>query len=79
LSLENKKKENIINIITNDNQNLARRLKIIKDKFNQLEIHNQMKICYNSENNQYNNSKELFIEYRNFYLLFLIHKKMLII
>ena len=75
LSLENKKKENIINIITNDNQNLARRLKIIKDKFNQLEIHNQMKICYNSENNQYNNSKELFIEYRNFYLLFLIHKK----
>ena len=75
LSMENKKKENIINIITNDNQNLARRLKIIQDKFNQLEIHNQTKIFYNSENNQYNNSKELFIEYRNFYLLFLIHKK----
>ena len=32
LSLENKKKENIINIITNDNQNLAKKLKIIKDK-----------------------------------------------
>ena len=75
LSMENKKKENIINIITNDNQNLARRLKIIKDKFNHLEIHNQINICYNAENNQYNNSKELFIEYRNFYLLFLIHKK----
>ena len=75
LSMENKKKENIINIITNDNQNLARRLKLIQDKFNQLEIHNQINFCYNSENSQYNNSKELFIEYRNFYLLFLIHKK----
>ena len=31
LSLENKKKENIINIITNDNQNLAKKLKIIKE------------------------------------------------
>ena len=38
LSLENKKKENIINIITNDNQNLAKKLKIIKDKINKLEI-----------------------------------------
>jgi len=75
LSMENKKKENIINIITNDNQNLAKRLKIIKDKFNHLEMHNQININYIDENNQYNNSKELFIEYRNFYLMFFIHKK----
>ena len=78
LSNENKKKENIINIITNDNQNLARRLKIIKDKYNKLEIHKQTNININLEDkklDQYNNSKELFIAYRNFYLLYLIYKK----
>jgi len=80
LSNENKKKENIINIITNDNQNLARRLKIIKDKYNNLEIHKQtnININYNLDDkkiDQYNNSKELFIAYRNFYLLYLIYKK----
>ena len=80
LSNENKKKENIINIITNDNQNLARRLKIIKDKYNNLEIHKQPNININinledKKVDQYNNSKELFFAYRNFYLLYLIYKK----
>ena len=74
LSLDNKKKDNIINIITNDNQNLAKKLKIIKDKYNKLEIHNQTKLNYNSENCQYY-GKELFKKYRNFYLLFIINKK----
>ena len=75
LSKDNKKKDNIINIITNDNQNLAKKLKIIKDKNQRLEIHNQLNLFFNCENNQYNSPKELFIKYRNFYLLFLIHKK----
>ena len=75
LSKENKKKENIINIITNDNQNLAKKLKIIKDKNQRLEIHNQLNLFFNCENNQYNNPKKLFIKNRNFYLLYLIQKK----
>ena len=41
ISQENKKKDDIINIITNDNKTLARKLKIIKDKFNKLQIQNQ--------------------------------------
>ena len=78
LSLDNKKKDNIINIITNDNQNLAKKLKIIKDKYNKLEIKNQIYFNYNPDKNnniEYRRSKELIIEYRNLYLLFLIHKK----
>ena len=78
LTIDNKKKDNIINIITNDNQNLAKKLKVIKDKYSNLDIHNKLNLSFNPDNNQYNlynNSKELFIEYRNFYLLFLIHKK----
>ena len=76
LSLDNKKKDNIINIITNDNQNLAKKLKIIKDKYNKLEIHNQinLNLNYNSENNK-NDTNKLFKEYRNLYLCFLIYKK----
>ena len=78
LSLENKKKENIINIITNDNLNLARKLKIINNKNNYLQIHKQSDIKINLENNElckYNNPKELYNNYRNFYLYYLIHKK----
>ena len=75
LSLDNKKKDNIINIITNDNQNLAKKLKIIKDKYNKLEIKRQIDINYNPENNENNNREDLLNEYRNLYLLFLIHKK----
>ena len=75
LSLDNKKKDNIINIITNDNQNLARKLKIIKDKYNKLEIHKQDNLIYNSDNSLYIRNKELLKQYRNLYLLFLIHKK----
>ncbi len=74
LSLDNQKKDNIINIITNDNQNLARKLKIIKDKHNKFEIHNQIDLKYISEKTNLN-AKELFIGYRNFYLLFLLYKK----
>ena len=78
LSIENKKKDNIINIITNDNQNLARKLKIIKEKNNKLEIRNEINEIINIDNNkanQYTLLKELFINYRNIYLLYLINKK----
>ena len=75
LLMENKKKDNIINIITNDNQNLAKKLKNIKDKSNKFEMHNETSINFCSENNQYKKFKELSTQYRNLYLLFLIHKK----
>ena len=81
LSLENKKKENIINIITNDNQNLAKKLKLLKDKINKLEIQTQIEININSEtpNQKYlykfNTTKELLEAYRNLYLLFLFKRK----
>ena len=81
LSLENKKKENIINIITNDNQNLAKKLKDIKEKINKLEIQNPINIIIYSESQnkdflyKYNNTKELFEAYRNLYIFFLIKKK----
>ena len=67
LSLENKKKENIINIITSDNQNLAKKLKNLKDnKINQLEVQTPIKINLLQNNNKI---------FRNYYLLFLIKKK----
>ena len=70
LSLENKKKENIINIITSDNQNLAKKLKNLKDKINQLEIQTPIVINLIQDNkNKYH------IKYRNNYLIFLIKKK----
>ena len=78
LSIENKKKDNIINIITNDNQNLAKKLKIIKEKYNKLEIRNEVNEIINIDSNrtnQYTLLKELFINYRNIYLLYLINKK----
>ena len=81
LSLENKKKENIINIITNDNQNLAKKLKVLKDKINKFEIQNQIMFNINSEISdkkylyKYNNTKELIEAYRKIYLLFLFYKK----
>ena len=81
LSLENKKKENIINIITNDNQNLAKKLKVLKEKINKFEIQNQIKLNINSEMNnkkylyKYNNAKELLKAYRNIFLLYLLTKK----
>ena len=76
ISQENKKKDDIINIITNDNKTLAMKLKIIKDKFNKLQIQNQEDINYNSSEIQFNknNSIDLFEEYRNLFLSFLIHK-----
>ena len=75
LSMDNKKKDNIIDIITNDNQNLAKKLKIIKDKYNKLEIHNETHLNINSENNLYDKYKNLLEEFKNLYLLYLIHKK----
>ena len=72
LSLENKKKENIINIITNDNQNLAKKLKIIKDKINKLEIDTPIIVNLSSTENI---NKTYLEEYRKSYLLFLIKKK----
>ena len=76
ISQENKKKDDIINIITNDNKTLARKLKIIKDKFNKLQIQNQEDINYNSSEILFNknSSIDLFEEYRNLFLSFLIHK-----
>ena len=43
MSRDNKKKDDIINIITNDNKTLARKLKIIQDKYNKLQIHS---LCF---------------------------------
>jgi len=77
ISKENKKKDDIINIITNDNKTLARKLKIIQDKFNKLQIQNQEDINYNSTIDCQFNKKysiDLFEEYRNLSLSFLIHK-----
>ena len=42
VSLENKKKQNIIDIVTNDNQNLAKKLKSIKEKQNMVIMQNQV-------------------------------------
>ena len=81
LSLENKKKENIINIITSDNQNLAKKLKNLKDKINKLEIQSPIVININKDGNnniyhyKYNNIKDLIQIYRNTYLLFLVKKQ----
>ena len=76
ISKDNKKKDDIISIITNDNKTLARKLKIIQDKFNKLQIQNQDYINYNSANQRLNNNDDinLFEEYRNLFLLFQIHK-----
>ena len=76
MSKVNKKKDDIINIITNDNKILAKKLKIIQDKFNKLQIQNQDYINYNSDNEQNNNNYgfDLFEEYRNLYLEFLLYK-----
>ena len=77
ISKENQKKDDIINIITNDNKTLARKLKIIQDKYNKLQIQNQEDINYNSPQEQYNKNLDIdmFEEYRNLFLLLLIHKK----
>ena len=75
MSQDIKKKDDIINIIMNDNKTLARKLKIIQDKFNKLQIQNQDYINYNSDNEQYNKNRiDLFEEYRNLFLAYLIHK-----
>ena len=76
MSKDNKKKDDIINIITNDNKTLARKLKIIQDKYNKLQIQNQDYINYNSDNEQSNKNCgiDLFEEYRNLFLEFLIYK-----
>ena len=78
MSKDNKKKDDIINIITNDNKTLAKKLKIIQDKFNKLQIQNQDYINYNLDDEQMNKNKndgiDLFEEYRNLFLQFLIHK-----
>ena len=79
ISIENKKKDNIINIITNDNQNLAKKLKMIKEKYNKLEIKNEINVIINiNENNRINQNKlsnELVLDFRNMYLLYLFNKK----
>ena len=76
MSKDNKKKDDIINIITNDNKTLARKLKIIQDKYNKLQIQNQDYINYGSDNEQSNKNYgiDLFEEYRNLLLEFLIYK-----
>ena len=76
VSKENKKKDDIISIITNDNKTLAKKLKIIQDKFNKLQIQNQDYINYNSVIHRYdkNNDIDLFEEYRNLFLSIIVHK-----
>ena len=76
MSKDNKKKDDIINIITNDNKTLAKKLKIIQDKFNELQIQNQDYINYNSDSEQYNKEQniDLFEEYRYLFLELLLHK-----
>ena len=76
MSKDNKKKDDIINIITNDNKTLAKKLKIIQDKFNELQIQNQDYINYNSDSEQYNKEQniDLFEEYRYLFLELLIYK-----
>ena len=76
ISKDNKKKDDIISIITNDNKTLAKKLKIIQDKFNKLQIQNQDYINLNSAIHRYdkNNDIDLFEEYRNLFLLIIIHK-----
>ena len=44
MSKDNKKKDDIINIITNDNKTLAKKLKIIQDKFNKLKLKKILKM-----------------------------------
>ena len=63
-------------VITNDNKTLTKKLKIIQDKFNKLQIQNQDYINYNSDNeqNNINYGIDLFEEYRNLYLEFLLYK-----
>ena len=68
VSLENKKKQNIIDIVTNDNQNLAKKLKSIKDKQNMVFMQNQVgNLNIINENNgldikaQIKNMSKLFI------------------
>ena len=79
ISIENKKKDIIINIITNDNQNLAKKLKIIKEKYNKLEIKNEINVIIrlNEDNKITPNiiSNELYLDYRNIYMLYLFNKK----
>ena len=76
ISKDNKKKDDIISIITNDNKTLAKKLKIIQDKFNKLQIQNQDYINYNSPIYRYdrNNDIDLFDEYRNLFLTIIFHK-----
>ena len=76
ISKDNKKKDDIISIITNDNKTLAKKLKIIQDKFNKLQIQNQDYINYNYAIQRYdkNNDIDLFEEYRNLFLSIIIHK-----
>ena len=76
ISKENKKKNDIIDIITNDNKSLAKKLKIIQEKIKQFEIQNQDYFNYNHEEELYdkNQSINFFEEYRNLFLLFLLHK-----
>ena len=60
---------------------MAKKLKILKEKINNLEIQNQIEININPEaqNKEYlykfNNTKELLETYRNIYLLFMLKKK----
>jgi len=61
ISIDNKKKEDIISIITNDNKTLAKKLKIIQDKFNKLQIQNQDYINFNSAIHGYDKSNNIFI------------------
>ena len=76
MSRDNKKKDDIINIITNDNKTLARKLKIIQDKYNKLQIQNQDNINYNLDNefSSKNHGIDIFEEYRNLFLEFILHK-----
>ena len=76
MSKDNKKKDDIINIITNDNKTLARKLKLIQDKYNKLQIQNQDYINYNSDNEQSNKNYgiDLFEEYRNLFMELLVNK-----
>ena len=81
---ENKKKEKIINIITDDNHNIAKKLKELKElknNSNNLKIENPTELYLYPDTmnkryfNKFNSMQELLCNYRNKFLFFLLKKK----
>ena len=84
LSNDNKKKETIINIITEDNQKIAKKLKVlkeIKNNITNLKIDNPTELYIYPDTihpkyfNKYASVQEVLNAYRNLFLFFLIKKR----